>query len=388
MISKHAPAVLFGLALGSMAWSHAAHSSFSILAGIALLLTAPDSFLKRIPSYAKYLPLLLAAIAIGYFQASSHSVAMTDIKGLWPLAHLITAAVAINSNNAKYFINAFMYLAGLGALYSILQYFSFVPLSNHAHQGGLFIGTSHIWAHCVAMTSLAAISFDFMLRNSGTQKIVSALICCTSLISLWANQERANFILAVACLILIALLHKNCTKRVKCAVVITLPLLTLVAISIAGSKLGSLANLFHDPQAVFNPLRIAHWQVAFEEFKSAPWFGHGLGAYPQLVAENVNHSAYLTPFVARGHIWCHNMPLQLLVTTGIFGFSLVTYVMFKITMPLIRDISLNNQAAVLGLCACLIHFGASITDTPGLQSVRLAAFTILIGFAYGAKQRD
>ncbi|MFT7517714.1 MAG: O-antigen ligase, partial [Myxococcota bacterium] len=142
------------------------------------------------------------------------------------------------------------------------------------------------------------------------------------------------------------------------------------------------------PQDTLHPLRIAHWQVAFDAFMSAPWFGHGLGSYPQLVAAHAEHSEYLKPFVRTGHIWCHNMPLQLLATTGLFGTSIAAYVAYKITAPLVRALKTHNQAATIGLCALLIHFGTSVTDTPSLHSVRLAAFTILVGFAYGAKQRD
>jgi hypothetical protein len=41
------------------------------------------------------------------------------------------------------------------------------------------------------------------------------------------------------------------------------------------------------------------------------------------------------------------------------------------------------MVAVIGISACAIHFLTSMTDSTSITSVRLAAFTITIGFVYG-----
>ena len=238
------------------------------------------------------------------------------------------------------------------------------------------------------MTTLVAVSFDSFLRKPHLPEKIQALaICALALFALWINQERANFLLALLCMGLIPLLHQDCTRRAKLYIISIIPVILVIAVAFAGPKLALLGEIFNDPEAALNPLRIAHWRVACDGFFSAPWLGHGLGSYPALAIEHHVHGEYLASYVRdQGHIWCHNMPLQLLATTGIAGTSIAAFVAYKITAPLFSIIKVHNQAAVIGLCACLIHFGASITDTPSLHSVRLAAFTILIGFAYGAQK--
>jgi hypothetical protein len=51
---------------------------------------------------------------------------------------------------------------------------------------------------------------------------------------------------------------------------------------------------------------------------------------------------------------------------------------------LFKHLKSNNQAALLGISACAIHFITGLTDYPSYYSKRLAIFTIAIGFAYGA----
>jgi O-antigen ligase len=388
MNSRQIPAFLYGLALASMAWSHAAHSALAALALISLVVVAPQEFARRAPQYCKLLLAFSAFIALAYFAAADKERAYNDIKGLWPLAHLFVAAVAISPSNIGVFVHTFLYVSAGAALYSVLQYFAFLPESDLVDQGGRYTATSHVWAFCVCMTTLVAVSFDAVLRRSGHQKIIAATICILALFSLWISQERANFLLAVLCMALIPLLHQSCTKRMKCILVAAIPVLFIVALAFSDTRLAALLDIFSNPELAINSIRILHWQVALEAFQSAPWFGHGLGSYPQLVADNIEYRDSLLPFVEKGHIWCHNMPLQLLATTGIFGTSIAAFVAYKITMPLVRAIKTHNEAAIFGLCACLIHFGTSATDTPSLQSVRLAAFTILVGAAYGAKQPD
>ena len=382
------PSVLFALALASMAWSSAAHSALSCLAALTVIVIAPRDLAERLPQYSKYVAALIVLILIGYTLAANRERAYSDIKGIWPLANLFFVPIAVCSKNRHAFITTFMYVGGLAAAYSALQYFSLLNLSDFHHSGGHYIATSRIWAFCVCMTTLVAVSFDSFLRKTqASEKIQAASICALALFALWVTQERANFLLAVLCMWLIPLLHQDCTRRAKIYIISVIPVMLVIAVAFAGPKLALLGEILSDPESAIGSIRLTHWRVAFDGFLSAPWFGHGLGSYPSLAIEHHVHGDLLASYVIdHGHIWCHNMPLQLLATTGIAGTSIVVFVAYKIVAPLFCVIKTHNQAAVIGLCACLIHFGASITDTPSLHSVRLAAFTILIGFAYGAQK--
>ena len=382
------PSVLFALALASMAWSNAAHSALSCLAALAVVVIAPRDFAERLPQYSKYVAMMIVLVLIGYALAEDRDRAYNDIKGTWPLAHLFVVPIAVCSKSRHAFITTFMYIGGLAAAYSALQYFSLLDRSNFQHQGGHYVATSHIWAFCVSMTTLVAVSFDSFLRKSHVPEKIQALVICTlALFALWINQERANFLLAILCMGSIPILHQDYTRRAKLYIISSIPVILVIAVAFAGPKLALLGGIFSDPEAALNSIRTAHWQAAYDGFLSAPWFGHGLGSYPALAMEHHVHGEYLTSYVRdQGHIWCHNMPLQLLATTGIAGTSIAAFVAYKITAPLFSVIKAHNQAAVIGLCACLIHFGASVTDTPSLHSLRLAAFTILIGFAYGVQK--
>jgi O-antigen ligase len=111
---------------------------------------------------------------------------------------------------------------------------------------------------------------------------------------------------------------------------------------------------------------------------------HGIGNDPLVAAAHPKFGEKRAPFVLNGgRIRCHNLPLQILATQGLLGFIPFLWFAWSLLKPFLHSWKNLGQAEVLGICAWLIHAGTSITDTPSFQSVRLGAFTLLIGFALG-----
>jgi O-antigen ligase len=126
------------------------------------------------------------------------------------------------------------------------------------------------------------------------------------------------------------------------------------------------------------------YDIAYKAFMLSPYIGHGLGSYHTFQENDAEYSEDLKGLTPQGiKTRIHSMPLQILVSTGLLGLVIVFGFFLRLLLPLFRQLRTNNMVAVIGISACAIHFLTSMTDSTSLTSVRLAAFTITIGFVYG-----
>jgi O-antigen ligase len=202
--------------------------------------------------------------------------------------------------------------------------------------------------------------------------------------SLWINQERANFFSAVCCLGIVFLLNDVISLKAKSICLAAVVALGLVGTQFSNSQIGNVSQIFEKPEEVLHPIRIAQYEIAYKAFTLSPYIGHGLGSYHTFQENDLEHSEYLMKHVPTGvKARVHSMPLQILVSTGLLGLAIVFGFYLKLLLPLFRQLRTNNMVAVIGISACAIHLLTGLTDSTSLASVRLAAFTITIGFVYG-----
>ena len=382
MISKeNIPAILYSLALASMAWSRAAHCALSILAVICFLATSENRFKQFSIPFFNYFIFLLGFIGIAFALSPDSSAAAYDLKGVWPLLHLAFAPIIFSESNPSLFLKTFLCIAGLAAIYSILQYFGIIL---HQSENGAYVTYSEAWAFVDCLTYAVPVCFYLAIKKQGKQKLLLFTLCAIFMASLWINQERANFFSAVCCLGIVLLLNDIISLKAKSLCIAAVMAFGIVGTQFSDSEIGNVSQVFEKPSEVLHPIRIMQYDIAYKAFMLSPYIGHGLGSYHTFQENDTEYSEDLKGLTPQGiKTRIHSMPLQILVSTGLLGLVIVFGFFLKLLLPLFRQLRTNNMVAVIGISACAIHFLTSLTDSASITSVRLAAFTITIGFAYG-----
>ncbi|MAU94192.1 MAG: hypothetical protein CMJ93_08300 [Planctomycetes bacterium] len=382
MISKeNMPAVLYSLALASMAWSRAAHCALSILAVICFLAISENRFKQFSIPFFNYLIFLLGFISIAFVLSPNSSAAAYELKGVWPLLHLAFAPIIFAKSNQSLFIKTFLGITGVAAIYSILQYFHIIP---HKSKYGGYVTSSEIWAFVDCLTYAVPVCLYLAIKKQGKKKLLLLTLCATFMASLWINQERANFFSAVCCLGIVLLLNDIISLKAKSLCIAAVMAFGIVGTQFSDSEIGNVSQVFEKPSEVLHPIRIMQYDIAYKAFMLSPYIGHGLGSYHTFQENDTEYSEDLKGLTPQGvKTRIHSMPLQILVSTGLLGLVTIFGFFLKILLPLFGQLRANNMAAVIGISACAIHFLTSLTDSTSITSVRLAAFTITIGFVYG-----
>lgn len=175
----------------------------------------------------------------------------------------------------------------------------------------------------------------------------------------------------------IGVVSKPLVIRLGLLTVISIVIILLIKMGLDTDRFGSLFK-----KETWWP-RTIPWQTAWDSFKSAPLFGHGIGASYPLFFEHVSPDSRLFSG-NRSYNHVHNEILQVLQEGGVFG--LAVYLVFWST-PVwlgIKHILNNNRpletrilvsALISGLLAYHIHGLFSVA--PRMISSRLIAYSLL-----------
>jgi O-antigen ligase len=378
------PTILYALAIGSLAWSRAAHSALSLLAIVLFFIQYPQPIrLGRLP-YLKHLIATLGLIAFSCLYADDFYLALDDIGGMWPIIHLFLAPFILRNKSLKTFTLIMVGVATLGGVFSISQHLEFISYKSKA---GVYVATSDTWAFVDCLTYAIPVAFFVALQGQQIYHKLFLLSVFIMTYSLWITQQRANFIAAACCVSIVALLNNSTSKKIRAVILVTVVIATSLISKYSNSPIGNIDDIFTENTAEFvRPLRATQYQIAFDAIEQSPIIGHGFGSYTTFQRDFIA----LNPESERvlGHndgiVRVHNTILHTLVSSGIIGVIIASCLFLKILWHLLKHIKSNNQAALLGISACTIHFITGLTDYPSYYSKRLAVFTIAIGFAYGA----
>ena len=370
----------YGVALGSLAFSKA---GVGIAGGMAFLCFLPVG-LRQLRLYqTPYLLSLIGfmvALLFSTWMASETADPWEKVDGMWPLGFLIVVPATIRwSKKPDSFLHVFLILVGLGGLWSVLMTLGILP--PHKDYPNQNIGPTHIMAYSVAMTTGLPLAFYTCLREKN-RRFLWAIVTLLVLCGLVATTQRANVVIGCFLTAITPLFHFQANRRTIFAVMTLLAIIPVIAL-IGGGKLALLLEFDPNNLDTSNTNRFAHWTVAWDSFQTAPIFGHGLGSYCDLALNHPEYGEHLKKYIEQGQFTAHNYPLHVLATQGIVGLLANAWFGLTILFVFVRGFKVNRHAAYLGLVAWLILAGTSVTDTPVFQSIRLAAFTLLAGYAYG-----
>lgn len=384
MKALNLPTLLYALAIGSLAWSRAAHSALSLLAIVLFFIQSPQPIrLGRLP-YLRHLLAVLGLIAFSCLYADDFYLALDDIGGMWPIIHLFLAPFILQNKNMKAFTFIVVGAATLGGMFSIFQELGFISYKSKVSGN---VATSDTWAFVDCLTYAIPVAFFVSLQGKKMYHKLFLLPVAIMIYSLWLTQQRANFVAAASCIVIVALLHNRSSKKMRAIVLATVVVAAALIGRYSNSGIGNLDNVFTDNFAEFiDPLRAAQYEIAFDAIEQSPVIGHGFGSYTTFQRDFISLNPESEKVLGHdaGIVRVHNNILHTLVSSGIIGVIIASCLFFKILGHLFKHLKSNNQAALLGISACAIHFITGLTDYPSYYSKRLAIFTIAIGFAYGA----
>ena len=256
------PTVLYALAIGSLAWSKAAHSALSLLAIVLFFIQSPQPIrFGRLP-YLKHLIAVLGLIAFSCLYADDFYLALDDIGGMWPIIHLFLAPFILRNKSLKTFTLIMVSVATLGGIFSILQNFGLISYKSKA---GSNVATSDTWAFVDCLTYAIPVAFFVTLQG---KQIVYKLFWLPVLImtySLWITQQRANFIAAACCVTIVALLSNSSSKKMRAVVLATVVIGAALIGRYSNSQIGDLDDVFTDNAVEFiGALRATQYKIAFD----------------------------------------------------------------------------------------------------------------------------
>lgn len=282
-------------------------------------------------------------------------------------------------------LKMFIFIAFVASCYGILQYFTvgvtdltWVDLETNpdlkTRVGGPF-NNPNIFAEYLEYILPTAIVLIFVYKNK-INKVLLAIMSFTMLICLVLTFSRGGWIGFAAAIFFFALV--KFTKYIPILIaggIACIPFLPNVILT----RLQSIVNL----QDSSNSYRINVWQGTIEMIKDFFFTGVGYGywAYKE---------AYIHYSVNATKVWhSHNVYLQILAETGIFGFISFALVIISLFVLIISYNKKSNNlylsyvslALLCGIISLLVHgFAEHIL----YMTKSIIQFWIIVGFAIAA----
>lgn len=260
-----------------------------------------------------------------------------------------------------------------------------LPSANIA--AGLFAALSLLAAAIALRATRRSKRSTFLPRELGwAQAMISApLSTLAALLTLacallTASRGGAAALLVGAIVFLVALAAAGRQRREQSSgqLATIFGALGLLALAAAAGGAGGLLDRFQGDANSFEgrqQLIEAHWAAFLER----PWLGHGLGAYDQLNAMQVNLENK-GALLSAGAV--HNIYVQALEETGIIGFVLLCLAVAPLLWQIMRSAiggGRNSEIAAGALAVSTVLLGQAAVDFT-LQTPALAA---LFGFTLG-----
>lgn len=182
------------------------------------------------------------------------------------------------------------------------------------------IAAPFIGDHCIYA---AFLSFPAAFLLSAITQPVQHRWWAVGLLGLFAIAILASFVrgawLGFLVLILYLLVRQRAALSFRFAFILSLTVLIgLSAMLIFGLQalIQERWETLFDIRYVANESRIDRWMAAISMWLSSPFFGVGLGCYPDL---HYRHVYYVRSFEAEQHMGAHNLYLEILAELGVFG---------------------------------------------------------------------
>lgn len=330
------------------------------------------------------LSLLLIIVILGAFFTAPPpptGQATIDVIGAarWiPLFFLIRLGLYWSFHeNAQYALNTLLVMAGIVAAYAIIQHFTGVDLVRHTHQAVQEMGVrdngTPIYRSAGFFSSPIRYGLSFgmilffplagLLVKEHKSKLFTYLMCFSFVmvsISLVTTLTRGVWLACIAGLMAMGLLLG---KRVALMITIGLSLLVGGVIqfvpAVQTRVLAMIQNFSMDDS------RVQIWRANWLMFKEHPWLGVGLNQNEYIIEDYFQKLQIIDG--QQGH--AHNIYLQFLSGTGIFGFAcymLFVLYFFWISIYLWRNIPKQNEwdrvLVLASICAQVFMQVSGLTE--------------------------
>lgn len=374
--------VLFKIAtlvlLFSVAWN-LAKNNFKFIGG---------AFKKILPLFFLFLYLIISLpfsvdISNSWFGSYTRQEGLSSWLFYLLWAVLLLLHLGANKDKAPKLINSFLKVASLsGLLVSIYAFFQiagwdFVSWSEPAKVTGRafsFLGQPNYLA-CYLVLVMPFSAYLAFISLKKLKKFFWSLIFIFQFLALLVTGSRAVFfsflLVSIICFVWFLFKEKKISPKKIGVVVITGFVFSILFLSFLfatnQSRLTEITDFHKGSLAV----RLNLWQTGFESFLQKPFFGYGLENQKEAYVSHyqVDFALYARPNTYSDR--AHNLIIDVLLTSGLFGLLVFIYFLYGIFSNLIKG--LNNKdyryltffliwSLITYLFSLLFNFSVTVTN--------------------------
>ncbi|RFC68818.1 MULTISPECIES: O-antigen ligase family protein [Mesorhizobium] len=240
----------------------------------------------------------------------------------------------------------------------------------------------------VTVIAISVVLAGIMLGGNSRRPILGGFAFC-GVLALVLSQSRSPLLMLAVNALMLMIVFGGARWLRRLWLPVTAVVLLLAAMLASGVDLPFISPRFHEvitnwkqvrDQGNYDSsagLRLAIWEIGFEMWKEAPWFGHGR----QFAAEEMGRRLVEIYGIDRSFTHFHNFLLQALVQNGVLGLlSLLAllgfggWLAFK-TLKTSQDDERRFGAALM-LIVLVTYIGAGITNIMFGHDILDAVFMI------------
>jgi len=313
---------------------------------------------------------------------------------LWPLLFLFfAAAITRDAARPHYFLFSLLLsttvscFPTLAYVWRDLQQFGELRHTLHPH--------TNIWLYTLAVCSGCFAALYAYLRSPSLQaRLLTGALLLIHLIAAYGTRRRMLLLVTVSMLLLCA--GALATQRLGRARWPLLAGCALVLLAIPAALDPRLLHLLDFSMlAETERSRTEMWKFGLDLYAQHPLFGVGSGdlrallhAHADRIEAQLQAEVGLLPNgkpipVNLHHSHCHSNLIHTMAVAGSFGLLGLVQWLGMLAVTLFGFRRSHPHAFYLGLSAWALFFFGGLTDASLFSSSRLAAFTLLFGYAWG-----
>lgn len=234
----------------------------------------------------------------------------------------------------------------------------------------------NVYGFFINIVILCIVSNITSKDKSKTIAILENVTLPISILCLFLTFSRTSWVSLIGALLVLSFFTDK--KYIKYVIIITLFLLIADKISGAGrSEINKIAN---DSSFAY---RLELWRTSLKIIKDHMFFGIGFGTFFKYTSQ---YSVIITHYIEH----CHNIYLQILMETGIFGFTLFLIAIYNIFKAIYINYKRKNNCVFYKMSALIIVMTLihGLVDSVPLTPQIMFILSIFMGiFLYESKQQ-
>lgn len=337
---------------------------------------------------------LLVPLLISAWISDDQARGWSEWTSLWPLLFLfLTAAIVRDAQRPRWFLFSLLAsttvscLPTLQHIWADLRQFGELKHTLHPY--------TNIWLYTLAVCSGCFAALYACLTSTNRRgQVVAGTIFVVHFVAIYGTRRRM-LLLVAAGMVVVTLAARFAPRLGKAR----WPVLTLGSLVLLGVPMlldhRVVQLLDFSKVAETERSRLEMWKFGIAQFEQNPLLGTGVGdlraelhAHADAIEPQLREQVGLLPNgkpvpINLHHSHCHSNFIHTMAVAGTLGLVGLLQWLGCLMACLFRFRRAAPQAFYLGLSAWALFVFGGVTDASLYSSSRLAAFTLLFGYAWG-----